>query len=129
MLNEKLPPSSGPLGSMPPSKRFRLTSGATEVERQHDDVRIARRAETISRLASVAHERSSVSPGLRRVLVVQAARLTYLAPTRLAEATGNHASGHGLTKVDRLVVDIFRHPERDTTGPDDDDEAGEAPST
>jgi hypothetical protein len=113
VLNEKLPPISDPLESLPTSKRFRLAHGATEVERKHDDVRIARRAETISRLASVAHERGSVSPGLRRVLVVQAARLTYLAASRLAKATGNPEPDHSLIDMDRLVVDMFEHPKLD----------------
>lgn len=51
-------------------------------------MRIARRAETISRLAAVAHERGEVSDGLRRVLVVQAVRLAYIAAARLAYVEG-----------------------------------------
>src|SRR5205085_6521643 len=57
-------------------------------ERTHPDVRIARRAETIARLAAVARERGEVTDGLRRVLVIQGIRLTYLAAVRLAEAEG-----------------------------------------
>ena len=53
-------------------------------ERKHPDTRIARRAETISRLAAVARERGEVSEGLRRVLVVQAVRLAFIAAERLA---------------------------------------------
>jgi len=70
-----------------------------------------------------------VTPGLRRALVVQAARLTFLAAARLAKATGNPPPHHNLIDVERLVVDIFRHPERDNAGPKDDAEPGEAPPT
>jgi hypothetical protein len=129
VLNEKLPPVSDPLDELPPSKRFPLTSGATEVERKHDDVRIARRAATISRLAAVAHERGSVSVGLRRVLVVQAARLTYLAASRLAKATGNPEPNHNLIDVERLVVDMFHHPEVDSDQPDEDAPDGDSDAT
>lgn len=124
VLNEKLPPISDPLSSLPTSKRFRLTQGATEVERMHDDVRIARRAETISRLAAVAYERGTVTTGLRRTLVVQAARLTYLAAVRLAKATGNPLPNHDLIDVERLVVDMFDPTDVDYDGPasDGDDE-------
>jgi hypothetical protein len=87
ILNEKIPPVSRAL-DLPPSKRFSLISPENRRERGHPDIRIARRAETISRLAAVAHERGEVSDGLRRVLVVQAVRLAYLAATRMADAAG-----------------------------------------
>lgn len=54
----------------------------------HPDIRIARRAETISRLADVVRERGEVSTGLRRVLVIQAIRLTFLSAERLAFSEG-----------------------------------------
>jgi len=83
ILNEKIPPVSATV-NLPPSIRFRLISEETRAERGHPDVRIARRAETISRLAAVAHERGEVSDGLRRVLVIQAVRLAYISAVRLA---------------------------------------------
>lgn len=49
--------------------------------RKHPDVRIARRAATIARLAQVISERD-VSAGLRRTLVTQAKRLERLAEDR-----------------------------------------------
>ncbi|MFI9382229.1 GIY-YIG nuclease family protein [Kutzneria sp. NPDC052558] len=111
VLNEKLPKVMDPLDPLPASTRFRVTRGATEVERTHDDVRIARRAATISRLAAVAYERGDVTTGLRRALVVQAARLTFLSAVRLAKATGNPPPDPKLIDVEGLVVDVFRHPE------------------
>jgi hypothetical protein len=50
--------------------------------RGHADVRIARRAQTIARLAQVISERQ-VSVGLRRSLLVQAQRLEFLADEQL----------------------------------------------
>jgi hypothetical protein len=87
ILNEKIPPVSAPV-VLPASMRFSLISPETRRDRGHADVRIARRAETISRLAAVARERGLVSDGLRRVLVIQAVRLAYLAAARLAEVEG-----------------------------------------
>lgn len=87
ILNEKIPPVSDPV-PLPESRRFPLIGPQTRAERGHPDVRIARRAETISRLAAVAHERGEVSDGLRRVLVIQAVRLAYLAAVRLAYVEG-----------------------------------------
>lgn len=52
--------------------------------RKHPDIRIARRASTIASLARVISERS-VSPGLRRTLLVQARRLEKLAKDRLKD--------------------------------------------
>lgn len=85
ILNEKIPPISERV-SLPQSKRFDLVSEEARAERGHADVRIARRAETISRLAGVAHERGKVSDGLRRALVIQAVRLAHLSAVRLAVA-------------------------------------------
>ena len=62
ILNEKIPTVSR-TAQLPQSGRFRLVSAETRAERGHPDVRIARRAETISRLAAVAHERGEVSDG------------------------------------------------------------------
>jgi hypothetical protein len=87
ILNEKIPPVSSLVG-LPPSMRFSLVGEVALDEREHPDVRIARRAETIARLAAVTRERGEVSDGLRRVLVVQAVRLAYLAARRYAETRG-----------------------------------------
>jgi hypothetical protein len=53
--------------------------------RDHPDIRIARRTQTISRLAQVISERK-VKKGLRKVLLVQAKRLTWMAQRRLQSA-------------------------------------------
>ncbi len=87
ILNEKIPPVSETL-EPPPSLRWNLIDDETRRERQHPDIRIARRAETVSRLAAVARERGEVSDGLRRVLVIQALRLAFIAAERLAYAEG-----------------------------------------
>lgn len=98
ILNEKIPPVSATL-RLPPSRRFPLISQETRAERGHPDVRIARRAETISRLAAVAHERGEVSDGLRRVLVIQAVRLAYISAVRLAQVEGR-------PEPDPLAIDV-----------------------
>jgi hypothetical protein len=51
-------------------------------ERKHADVRIARRASTISRLSQMISERE-VSGGMRRTLLLQAQRLEWLARERM----------------------------------------------
>lgn len=87
ILNEKIPPLSEPV-ALPKSYRFELIPEDLRDDREHPDVRIARRAETLSRVAAVAHERGEVSSGLRRVIVIQAVRLADLAAARLAFAEG-----------------------------------------
>src|SRR5690606_17582000 len=66
ILNEKIPPVSESV-ELPTPHRFSLVSAEGREEREHPDIRIARRAETLARLASVARERGEVSVGLRRV--------------------------------------------------------------
>ena len=87
ILNEKIPPVSERV-ALPASLRRSLVEGKSRRERSHPDIRIARRAETISRLAAVARERGEVSEGLRRVLVIQAVRLAFLAAERYAGVEG-----------------------------------------
>lgn len=106
ILNEKIPPVSD-LVELPPSYSFKLVDPGEMDERRHPDVRIARRAETISRLAAVARERGEVSDGLRRVLVIQAVRLTYLAALRYAEAVGESAPSAEAIDVRALVGDLL----------------------
>lgn len=88
ILNEKLPPYSGLQVQLGDPFRFDLVADDLRAERDHPDVRIARRAETLARLAAVANERGEVSDGLRRVIVIQAIRVAYLAARRLAFAEG-----------------------------------------
>lgn len=102
ILNEKIPPISTPV-ELPHSLRAALVDDETRVERGHPDLRIERRAETISRLASVARERGEVSEGLRRVLVIQAARLAFLAAQRLAFVEGRAEPPASSIDVPRLV--------------------------
>ncbi|MFG2333390.1 GIY-YIG nuclease family protein [Streptomyces sp. NPDC048604] len=119
ILNEKIPPRSA-LVDLPPSRRFELASAETRRERGHPDIRIARRAETLSRLTAVAHERGVVSPGLRRVIVVQAVRLAHLAASRLAYAEGRPEPSAGAIDIKGLVGTLFQeHSEQ--ADPDDGD--------
>jgi hypothetical protein len=106
ILNEKIPPVSLVV-TLPSSRRFNLISERTRVERGHPDVRIARRAETIARLAAVAYERGQVSDGLRRVLVIQAVRLAYLAASRLAFAEGRPTPDPAAINVEALVGSVL----------------------
>jgi hypothetical protein len=106
ILNEKIPPLS-PVVKLPPSQRFSLLGETAIEERRHPDVRIARRAETISRLAAVARERGEVSDGLRRVLVIQAVRLTYLSAARYAETLGNPPPDPSAIDVTALIGELL----------------------
>ncbi|MCE0485437.1 GIY-YIG nuclease family protein [Ornithinimicrobium sediminis] len=114
ILNEKIPPLSKRV-DLPSSRRFDLVSDETRIERGHPDVRIARRAETISRLAAVAHERGEVSDGLRRVLVIQAVRLAYLSAVRLASAEGRPEPDPASISVAGLVGSVL-YEHSDPTG-------------
>ncbi|RIJ68921.1 GIY-YIG nuclease family protein [Nakamurella silvestris] len=106
ILNEKIPPLSEPT-DLPPSRRFPLITAATRAERGHPDIRIARRAETISRLAAVAHERGEVSDGLRRVLVIQAVRLAYISAARLAYVEGRAEPDPAAISIEGLVGSVL----------------------
>ncbi|MFW8622954.1 GIY-YIG nuclease family protein [Corynebacterium glutamicum] len=87
ILNEKIPPRSNRV-QLPSSHRGSVIDQQDIAFLGHPDIRIARRAETISRLADVIRERGEVSDGLRRVLTIQAIRLTHLSAERLAYAEG-----------------------------------------
>lgn len=106
ILNEKIPPLSDRI-ELPPSLRMPLISSGTRAERGHADIRIARRAETISRLAAVARERGEVSPGLRRVLVIQAVRLAYISAVRLAYAEGRPEPSSEAIDTEALVGTVL----------------------
>lgn len=116
ILNEKIPPASQPI-NLPQSYRFPLISDETRAERGHPDVRVARRAETISRLAAVAHERGEVSAGLRRVLVIQAVRLAYKAAERFKFAEGEAPPDPKAISVEGLIGSVLY--------PTDDEGSGE----
>ena len=90
ILNEKDPPPGMLAVEAPPSFRGRIVSEWVHELRSHPDFRIARRALIISRLAQVISERK-VQGGLRRVLLIQAKRLQWLASRRY-EALGGSAS-------------------------------------
>jgi len=120
ILNEKIPPVSAQV-QLPASRRFPLISPETRAERGHPDIRIARRAETIARLAAVAHERGEVSDGLRRVLVIQAVRLAYISAVRLAHVEGRDTPDPSAIDVAGLVGSVLSEPS-DPLGPTDDDE-------
>lgn len=102
ILNEKIPPKGNRI-DLPPSLRRDLITPEIRAERSHPDIRIARRAETISRLAAVARERGEVSEGLRRVLVIQAVRLAYLAAVRLAYAEGRPEPSPNAIHIEALT--------------------------
>lgn len=72
------------LVELPPSVRARIIPDELWEDRQHSDVRIARRAATIARLAQSISERE-VSGGMRRTLLLQAQRLAWLAGQRVHE--------------------------------------------
>lgn len=90
VLNEKDPPPGSDIAAIPQSFRGRVVSEQVYNLRSHPDFRIARRALIISRLAQVISERK-VQGGLRRVLLVQAQRLQWLAQRRY-DALGGAAS-------------------------------------
>ena len=81
MLNEKDPPTPTVRVRVPASFRGSIVTPEIRALRGHPDVRTARRASTIARLAQVIAERQ-VQGGLRRVLVTQAKRLAHLAQER-----------------------------------------------
>jgi hypothetical protein len=116
ILNEKIPPRE-PRVELPPSFRFKLVPDDMREDREHPDIRIARRAETLARVAAVAHERGEVSAGLRRVIVIQAVRLADLAAARLAFAEGRRGPSPDAINVQELVGNVMAE-----FGEGDDDE-------
>ena len=81
VLNEKDPPPAKIEMDFPFSFRDRIVSDEVHAIRSHPDFRIARRALIIARLAQVIAERK-VQGGLRRVMLIQAKRLQWLADRR-----------------------------------------------
>ena len=87
VLNEKIPPKVAGVDVPIPALTYerKVVSDAVLSLRDHPDLRLARRAATLARLAKVISERK-VPRGLRSVLHTQATRLERLARERL-EAT------------------------------------------
>ena len=69
---------------LPHSVRETILPAEARQQREHPDIRIARRARTIADLARVISERE-VQAGIRRTLLAQAKRLEWLAEERLRE--------------------------------------------
>ena len=87
VLNEAPVPSAQVI-ELPPSIRKIIVPSPIFERRKHPDVRVARRATTIAKLAQVISERQ-VRTGLRNTLLTQAKRLEHLAARRLDELTGS----------------------------------------
>jgi hypothetical protein len=81
VLNEKAPPSPRVEIVVPEFHKVKIVTPIVSSLRDHPDLRIARRAMTLSRLAQVISERK-VPGGLRLVLLTQAKRLQWLAQRR-----------------------------------------------
>ena len=86
VLNE-VPIAPAPIIRLPESLRKRIVPGEVYQRRKHSDIRIARRAATMAKLAQVISERE-VKVGLRQTLLTQARRLEHLARSRLSELSG-----------------------------------------
>ena len=86
VLNEKEPPTPQIEVEIPASFEGVIVSEEVKLIREHPDIRIARRTQTISRLAQVISERK-VQKGLRKVLLTQAKRLEWLAQRRLESSS------------------------------------------
>ena len=89
ILNEKDPPDVAPC-SIPAEIRGDIVGDDVRRERGHPDVRLARRAQVIARLAQIIAGRD-VKVGLRRALSTQADRLAWLASRRFAALGGEAA--------------------------------------
>ncbi len=89
ILNEKDPENPKLTISLPKPLRGKIVSDEVFELRSHPDVRIARRAQTIAKLAQVISERDiRKQGGLRRVLLVQSQRLETLAKDRYLSLGG-----------------------------------------
>ena len=81
VLNEVVPHETEKI-RLPDSMRLRILAHDPRDEREHPDIRLARRAQTMANLARVIGERK-VRVGIRRTLWAQARRLETLAKERL----------------------------------------------
>ena len=85
--------------ALPSSVRGKIIPASLWEDRVHSDVRIARRAATISRLSQMISERE-VSGGMRRTLLLQANRLAWLAEYRIGEVGAQIPS-----EEDQLIIE------------------------
>jgi hypothetical protein len=85
VLNEKMPPAPKQKVDIPDFVERQVASAEVMALRDHPDVRIARRAQTLAALAKGISERK-VGLGIRRTLLTQAKRLQWLAERRLDQA-------------------------------------------
>ena len=83
VLNENPIPEAEPI-ALPESVICRILPDEIRHDRNHPDIRLARRARTMANLAGVISERR-VKVGIRRTLLAQAKRLESLARSRLSE--------------------------------------------
>jgi len=90
VLNEKEPSDLNIEISIPESVKVKIVSPEVHEIRGHADVRLARRASTIARLAQIISERQ-VNVGLRKTLLVQARRLQLLAEEQFVAWGGESA--------------------------------------
>lgn len=89
ILNEKDPPEVDRCEPPRPIEGVIVSEPVRRV-RQHPDLRIARRAQTIARLAQIIAGRD-VTMGLRRALATQAERLSWIAGERFKALGGENA--------------------------------------
>ncbi|MDX3248250.1 GIY-YIG nuclease family protein [Streptomyces sp. ME18-1-4] len=82
VLNEAVPVSDGNPVILPEVARGKIIPEVLWDDRKHADIRIARRANHVARLAQLISEREP-SNGLRRTLHLQAQRLEWLSNRRL----------------------------------------------
>lgn len=81
VLNEKPPPAPKRAVGIPAYLERRIATDKITELRDHPDIRIARRAQTLAALATGISERR-VSSGIRNTLLTQAKRLQWLAERR-----------------------------------------------
>lgn len=85
VLNEKPPPAPKRSVTIPAFLESRIATEKITELRDHPDIRIARRAQTLAALATGISERR-VSSGIRQTLLTQAKRLQWLAERRASDA-------------------------------------------
>jgi hypothetical protein len=86
VFNEKQPAKPAVDFEIPPCYFGKLRSPEVAAQLGHPDIRIARRAQTLSALAKGISERQ-VEPEIRRVLALQSERLNHLIKTRWVKVT------------------------------------------
>ena len=105
ILNEKDPPTPTVKITEPPSFRGTILNEQIRALRGHPDIRLARRALTVSKLAQVISERELKGLGLRRVLLAQASRMRWLAEQRFFALGGEAGVEVGPEDEDEEVTD------------------------